>query len=229
MLFSYNTTPHQSTGESPFFLMYGREPNLPVDFALGRVLDPLPGTVQNWVAEHCSRLKVAFTHGRERLVVKAGHRKNRHDLRVREAPLQVGQLVYLRDHGARGRHKIRDIWHPDLFQVIKAPVGESPVYTVAPVSNLHALRTVHRDMLKVKVMAGSTLETPRAEAVPLEYPAGDFLGDGDFWVLDLSSWWDTVAIDLLRKSHVSLLRQSCVVLHVQRLGNILISTIFLAH
>lgn len=40
VLFCHNTTPHQSTGESPFFLMFGREQRLPVDFLLGRVRDP---------------------------------------------------------------------------------------------------------------------------------------------------------------------------------------------
>lgn len=36
VLYCYNTTPHQATRESPFLLMFGREPNLPVDFLLGR-------------------------------------------------------------------------------------------------------------------------------------------------------------------------------------------------
>lgn len=60
LLFSYNTAPHQSTGESPFYLMFGQEPILPVDFLLGRVRDPMPGEVQDWVAEHQARLRVAF-------------------------------------------------------------------------------------------------------------------------------------------------------------------------
>lgn len=32
LLFSYNTTPHQATGESPHYLMFGQEPRLPDDF-----------------------------------------------------------------------------------------------------------------------------------------------------------------------------------------------------
>ncbi|KAI2645003.1 Retrovirus-related Pol polyprotein from transposon 17.6 [Labeo rohita] len=39
VLFSYNTTPHQSTGESPYYFMFGQEPRLLVDFLLRRVED----------------------------------------------------------------------------------------------------------------------------------------------------------------------------------------------
>ncbi|KAI3358861.1 hypothetical protein L3Q82_015251 [Scortum barcoo] len=78
VLFCYNTTPHQGTGESPFYLMFGQEPRLPIDFLLGRVLDPVPGQVQDWVIEHQARLNVAFEGARERLLAAAGRRKEQH-------------------------------------------------------------------------------------------------------------------------------------------------------
>uniref|UniRef100_A0A674NXW1 Gypsy retrotransposon integrase-like protein 1 n=1 Tax=Takifugu rubripes TaxID=31033 RepID=A0A674NXW1_TAKRU len=135
LLFGYNTTPHQSTGESPFYLMFGQEPLLPIDFLLGRVPDPIPGEVQDWVVEHRARLRVAFEGAREKLVMAASKRKERHDLFVRDAPLPVGQLVYLRDHGVRGRHKVQDLWSSVVHQVVRAPIGDGVVYTVAPVGD----------------------------------------------------------------------------------------------
>ena len=146
---SHTTPPLIRVQESHLFtLMFGREPRLPIDFLLGRVQDPVRGEVQDWVVEHQARLNVAFEGARERLLTAAGRRKERHDQRVREVPLSVGQLVYVRDLGVRGRHKIQDVWSPVVHQVLTAPAHQGAVYTVAPVQNLHQARTVHRDMLK---------------------------------------------------------------------------------
>lgn len=83
-LFSYNTTPHQTTGQSPFLLMFGREPQLPVDFLLGRVEEPTSGEVCNWVREHQRRLQVAVENARERMKQAATRRKDRADQRAQE-------------------------------------------------------------------------------------------------------------------------------------------------
>lgn len=114
--------------------MFGRELGLPVDFLLGRIEDPVPGEVQNWVLQHQARPRVAFDGPHEQLLVAAGREKERHNQRVHEAPLEVGQLVYVRDHGARGRHKIHDIWSSVVHQILKAPLGEGAVYAIATVT-----------------------------------------------------------------------------------------------
>lgn len=67
VLFNYNTTPHHTTGHSPFFLMFGRDPQLSVDFLLGRIEEPVAGDVCHWIAEHQRRLQVAADGARERM------------------------------------------------------------------------------------------------------------------------------------------------------------------
>lgn len=49
--FSYNTTAHQSISESPFFLMFGQDPHLPVNFLLGRVQEPVASSSRDWSVE----------------------------------------------------------------------------------------------------------------------------------------------------------------------------------
>ena len=62
LIFAYNSTPHSATGFSPYFLMFGQEPRLPVD----ELLDgdgptaPVGRTTNDWVEEHKHRLDAAF-------------------------------------------------------------------------------------------------------------------------------------------------------------------------
>uniref|UniRef100_A0A3B3Q5I1 Gypsy retrotransposon integrase-like protein 1 n=1 Tax=Paramormyrops kingsleyae TaxID=1676925 RepID=A0A3B3Q5I1_9TELE len=148
LVFSYNTTIHQSTGESPHFLMFGQEPQLPVDFLLGRVQEPEGGRVSEWVQEHQRRMDVAFQGARERMKIAAARRKDRHDQRALVDHLEVGQLVYIRDCTIRGRSKIQDAWSPILHKVLRAPSPGGVVYTIAPVHDLTKSRQVHRTLLK---------------------------------------------------------------------------------
>lgn len=172
VLFAYNTTPHQATGESPFFLMFGQEPRLPVDFLLGRVQEPLAGGVNRWILEQQDRLQVAFEGARERLGAAADRRKARHDRRVTEAPLKEGQLVYLRDHSVRGRCKIQDLWSSVVYQVMRAPKEGGAVYTIAPITDLGKIKQVHRSLLKAQICRDLPIglpDSPVTEPVqPLE-------------------------------------------------------------
>ncbi|XP_028292970.1 uncharacterized protein K02A2.6-like [Gouania willdenowi] len=90
--FAYNTTIHQSTGESPHLLMFGQEPYLPIDFLLGRVPEASEGRVEDWVQEHRKRLQVAFEGAQQRLKAAAARRKERHDAGVKSSDLQEKQM-----------------------------------------------------------------------------------------------------------------------------------------
>lgn len=186
VLYCYNTTPHQSTGESPFALMFGQEPRLPLDFLLGRVESPVGGSIHEWVQEHQARLEVAFEGARERLKHAAARRRRVHDQHVIDLPLQEGQLVYLRDFRARGPQKTRDRWSSMKYRVLRMPREGGSVYTIAPVDDETKGRQVHRTMLKAVVgvdsprPASSHNSSPRDEPSPEEEPPFEY----DLLVLD---------------------------------------------
>ncbi|XP_029941466.1 uncharacterized protein LOC115383427 [Salarias fasciatus] len=185
VLYSYNTTPHQATGESPFYLMFGQEPRLPVDFLLGRVPDPVGGDIHEWVQEHQARLQVAFEGARERLRVAAERRKKNYDRHVQDAPLMEGQLVRLRDFSVRGRQKIQDLWGPVVYRVVRAPTGGGSVYTIAPVDDHTKARQVNRALLKAVVTTAPTgsAQTPCSPPNDLPQSEDELSGDEDLFLL----------------------------------------------
>lgn len=164
--------------------MFGQDPQLPVDFLLGRIPEPVAGSVHDWIQEHQAQLQIAFEGVRERLRSAADQRKERHDLRVRDVPLVEGQLVYLRNYSLRGRQKIQDLWNPVVHQVLKAPKEGGAVYTVAPIGDLENVKHVHRTMLKRQIKRGVDV-TPRASPPerPTLHQEEGTVPDDDLWVL----------------------------------------------
>lgn len=179
--FSYNTTIHQSTGESPYFLMFGQEPHLPIDFLLGRVKETPAGSVNDWVQEHQQRLQVAFDAAKERLKAAALLRKERHDRQVTLGSFREGDLVYLRDNNIRGRAKIQDVWGATTYKVIKAPRDSGAVYSIVPLHGSGTVRHVHYCHLR-----SAPVDLPPASPVPLVEPGplmSDEESDGEWWVV----------------------------------------------
>lgn len=184
VLYFHNTTPHQTTGESPFFLMFGQEPRLPIDFFLGRVEEPAGGTVHHWVQEHQARLQMAFDGAQARLQQAADRRKKNFDQRVKAVPLIEGQLVFLRNFTARGPHKIRDRWSSVRYLVLKAPKSGGSVYSIAPVDDETKVKHVHRFMLKVVVGMDNLDSTSPEEPALLEELCSEEQGpDFDLFLL----------------------------------------------
>lgn len=128
--------------------MFGKEPNLPVDFLLGRVLQPTVWTVMDWMEEHRERLQVAFNGTRESIQAAARLRKERHYQKGYSCHLKEGQLVYRRDYSNRGRNKIQDVWSLIKYKVIQAPMEGGTVYSIALPNTLARVKRVHRTMLK---------------------------------------------------------------------------------
>ncbi|KAK7488550.1 hypothetical protein BaRGS_00020167 [Batillaria attramentaria] len=148
LLYTYNVTPHASTGFSPFYLMFGRNPKLLVDFLLGTGLGG--GTRLrrvDWVQEHRERLELAFAARLRRgCTPAAAERKRRHDQKVPLDLLKVGDRVLLRAHHV-GRAKIQDSWQPEVYVVVRVPDREDGPYLIQGESS-EVQRVVNRMQLK---------------------------------------------------------------------------------
>ena len=94
VLFGYRVSPSEVTGESPFYMLYGREPRLPMDvsFLPPRELSAL-------IAEHCARvvenIEIAHRIAKENIQRAQQRMKDYHDLHAVPVKYHVGEQVWV--------------------------------------------------------------------------------------------------------------------------------------
>ncbi|KAK3532108.1 hypothetical protein QTP86_008372 [Hemibagrus guttatus] len=93
LVYAYNVTPHASTGYSPYYMLFGRQPHLPVDTLLGQ--EPVSEKEPTWLTVHRERLQDAHSRAREYTKRKAADRVAKHKSGVYCPEVAVGQQVYL--------------------------------------------------------------------------------------------------------------------------------------
>ena len=128
---AYNAAVHDSTGYSPFYLMYGRHPRLAIDAFLGLTTDALnANTRKDYSDKLKDRLHFAYQKANEE-ARRAGEKyKKYYDEKVRHAVLEVGDRVLVRNVGLKGRQKLADKWGKEIYIVKSQPVPDVPVYEV---------------------------------------------------------------------------------------------------
>ena len=93
ILFSYRVSVQDSTKESPFFLLYGRDPQLPTESALTQPRTPYMIDVDNYKTELVTSMSDAWKIAQENIKVAQTKQKTQYDKRSKESKFSVGDRV----------------------------------------------------------------------------------------------------------------------------------------
>ena len=108
LVHAYNCTRNATTGFSPYYLLFGREPRLPVDVEFGLQKGSQEGSSgeSNYVSQLNSRLR--FTHKKAKHMAKRQQAMHTelYDQKCRGTELEVGDLVLVKQTAWKGRDKI---------------------------------------------------------------------------------------------------------------------------
>ena len=148
MTHAYNCTKHASTTYSPYYLMFGRHPRLPIDVAFGLHKSNCSDNCSKsrYIQKLRRRLNYAHKKASKYSSEQAQKYKTRYDKSVKGPQLQVNDLVLVKIVAHKARHKIQDKWESEEYIVIEQPIPGTPVYRVRPVTGTK-VRTLHRNLL----------------------------------------------------------------------------------
>lgn len=160
LVHAYNCTKSDVTGFTPYELMFGRQPRLPIDLAFGLPVDGQTESHSKYVQDLKSRLEESYKVATENANKVAGRNKKRYDKHVVNSTIEVGDRVLVKNVRLKGKHKLADKWETEVYVVTKK-AGDLPVYTVKPERKDGPLRTLHRDLLlPCGFLSASAPDTP---------------------------------------------------------------------
>ena len=148
LVHAYNCTRNAATGYSPYFLLFGREPRLPVDVEFGLQRGSQRGSPgeSSYISQLKRRLQYAYRKAKCMAQKQQARHRGLYNLRCRGATLSVGDLVLVKQTAWKGRHKIQDKWEDREYQVVDQPTPGIPVYTVQCLTG-GPTRVLHRNLL----------------------------------------------------------------------------------
>ena len=130
MTHAYNCTKHASTTYSPYYLMFGRHPRLPIDveFGLNKPNCSENSSKSRYIQKLRRRLNYAFQKASKYSDQQANKYKHSYDKSVKGPQLHEHDLVLVKIVAHKGRHKLQDRWEPEEYVVIEQPIAGTPVY-----------------------------------------------------------------------------------------------------
>ena len=171
---AYNCTRNESTGFSPFFLLFGRHPRLPIDLAFG--FEPEGNKSRENPTEYAARwsqqMRQAYDIAKKNAAHAAGRRKKLYDKKAISGELSPGDRVLVRNlQRVNGPSKLRSYWEDKVYVVVKQKAPNIPVYEVQPENGKGKSKVIHRNLLLKCDLLESSEEIPRDPRVRPSIPA----------------------------------------------------------
>ena len=144
---AYNCTRNDVTGFSPFYLLFGRSPRLPVDLMFGLSRDEACVTHRGYAEKWQIAMKEAYSLAAKNNLQSTVAGKKQYDKKVRFSSLQPGDRVLVRNLSERGgSSKLRSYWEQQIHVVV-GQRGNLPVYEDRPEGQTGKPRVLHGNLL----------------------------------------------------------------------------------
>ena len=145
---AYNCTQHESTGYSPFYLIFGRYLCLPIDLVFNLKPPVENKSYPKYVADWQSAMKEAYSIAASKSKAQGDKAKVSYDLKFRSSTLLPGDRVLIKNLSERdGPGKLRSYWKDKVHVVVHRKSPDSPVYQLKPENGTGPIRTLHRNLL----------------------------------------------------------------------------------
>ena len=133
---AYNCTTNTAISYRPYYLLFSRDPSLPIDveFGLKRGNQQVLPSRSNYITQLRRRLRFAHKKAEQVAGKQQARHKGLYDRRCKGAALDIGDLVLVKKTALKGWHKIQDRWESDEYQVIGQLNPGIPVYEVESVA-----------------------------------------------------------------------------------------------
>ena len=171
LMLAYRTSTQESTGCTPFYLMFGREARLPADVMFGLPPNFPPQQVNQYALDLRARLEGAYRLVRDHMGIQHLRQKTLYDRSSHGDPYKAGDLVWLHCPAVpRGKSPKLHCYWQGPYSVVKT-LGDA-LFLIQHRDSPRKRTVVHFDRLKPCTVRSSEENVAPASNEKTRVPAG---------------------------------------------------------